>query len=53
MQNLSIIGSVASEKSFEILNNFPIQMYEAHINAQGTKHDLAIQRSNINLRQSF
>ena len=31
---LSQIGSEASkEKSFEILNNFPIQMYGAHTNA--------------------
>ena len=52
--NLNKIGSEASEeKSFEILNNFPIQMYRAHTNAYGSELDLAVKRSNINVQKFF
>ena len=37
-------------RSFEILNIFPIQMYGAHTNAWGSKPDLAVKRSNINVQ---
>ena len=39
-------------RSSEILNNFPIQI-GAHTNAKGSKLDLAVKRSNVNVRQSF
>ena len=52
--NLSKIGYEASEeKSFEILNSFPIQMYGAHTNAQWSKLYLTVKRSNINVQQLF
>ena len=35
----------SEKKSFEILNNFPIQMYGVHTNEQGVKLDLAEKRS--------
>ena len=43
----------SEEKSFEILNIFPIQMYGTHTNAQGSKIDLAVKRSNVNVQQLF
>ena len=52
-RNLSNIGLEASEKSLEILNIFPIQMYGAHTNAYGSKLDLAIKRSNVNVQPLF
>ena len=51
---LSKFGTAVSEwKLFEILNNCPIQMFGAHTNAQGSKHDLDIKRTNVKVRQSF
>ena len=42
---MSNIGPEASEeKSFEILNIFPIQMYGALTNAQGSKLDLILDK---------
>ena len=36
---------MASEKKkFKILNNFPIQMYGTHTNAQGSKLDPAVKK---------
>ena len=52
-RNLSNTSPVASEELFEILNIFPIQMYVAHTYALGSKLDLAIKRSNINVWSSF
>ena len=43
----------SKEKSFEIINNFPIQMYGAHTNAYGSKLDLAVKRSNDDVRPSL
>ena len=43
----------SEEKLFEILNSFPIQMYGAHTNAKGSKLDLAVKRSNVNVQQLF
>ena len=40
-------------RSFEILNIFPIQMYGGHTNAKGSKLDLAVKRSNVNVQQYF
>ena len=37
----------------EIINSFSIQMYGAHTNAYRSKFDLAIKRSNHNIRPSF
>ena len=36
-----------------ILNIFPIWMYRAHTNAWGSKFDLAVKRSNVNVGPSF
>ena len=43
----------SEEKLFELLNIFPIQMYGAHTNAYGSKLDLAVKRSNVNVQQLF
>ena len=45
-------GSFRGE-GFVILNIFPIQMYGAHTNAQESKLDLTLKRSNINVHHHF
>ena len=51
---LSNTGPEASEeKSFEIITIFSIQMYRAHTNAYGSKLDLTVRRSNVDVRPSF
>ena len=50
-RNLSNIGLEASKKSLEILN----KMFKvlSHTNAYGSKLDLAIKRSNVNVQPLF
>ena len=53
-KKLSNIGLEASEeKSFEIIAIFSKQMYWAHTDAYASKLDLAVKRSNIDVRPSF
>ena len=43
----------SEEKSFETINILSTQMYGAHTNAYGSKLNLTIKRSNVNVRPSF